>query len=369
MANPIDKTSQSGGKPPYDHFIKTAPAAFVVFVLSLVLLKYAFGAKKRQKKDVGNLAVFITGCDSGMGYDCAKRLDKLGYKVFAGCKFPEGDGAKRLKRVSSERLTIVGIDVTSDELVCKALDYVRLQLPIESEGLYCLINNAGIKLYGDFDWYTMQQCENQVNVNLLGTIRVTKYFLPLLKQAQGRVITLTGINGRLSFPQLSIYSATKFALEGFCACLRYETEKFGIKISVIQPGDLSLSLSLLQSYKENSEEMWTNMSSENKYMYHDYFKWWKDQVRKASVTDIRLQKEACKKLLLTVEEAVQAENPKSRYISAPFPYQKIYTILGIMPESLRTLIIRFYSKRKIRKTNAPPLGSTSNRQRSATVKW
>ncbi|OQR73506.1 D-beta-hydroxybutyrate dehydrogenase, partial [Tropilaelaps mercedesae] len=69
-------------------------------------------------------AVFITGCDSGFGYGLTRRLDKLGYRVFAGCLFPEGEGASKLKAESSSEVTIVPLDVTSDDSVVAAFETI-----------------------------------------------------------------------------------------------------------------------------------------------------------------------------------------------------------------------------------------------------
>ncbi|XP_035668349.1 D-beta-hydroxybutyrate dehydrogenase, mitochondrial-like [Branchiostoma floridae] len=100
----------------------------------------------KSRVAVNNKAVFITGCDSGFGYQLAKRLDSLGYTVFAGCLLADsgGEGSKKLRAECSSRLRTVQIDVTDDGQVQAAVQQVRGQLPTGTNGLYALVNNAGV---------------------------------------------------------------------------------------------------------------------------------------------------------------------------------------------------------------------------------
>ncbi|GBL79893.1 D-beta-hydroxybutyrate dehydrogenase, mitochondrial, partial [Araneus ventricosus] len=125
-------------------------------------------------------------CDTGMGHRMARRFDELGMTVFAGCLQSEGKGALELKDVCSKQLHIVPLDVTNDEQVKKAVEYVEANLPPGEKGLHCLINNAGILAYADFDLMTLRMCEEVINVNLMGSIRVTKHFLPLICRTPGK---------------------------------------------------------------------------------------------------------------------------------------------------------------------------------------
>ncbi|CAL1277608.1 unnamed protein product [Larinioides sclopetarius] len=135
------------------------------------------------RREANNKAVFITGCDSGMGHRMARRFDEMGMQVFAGCLQPAGKGALGLKRVCSDRLHIVPIDITNDQQVREAVTYVEANLPPGEKGLYCLVNNAGVLAYTDFELMTPKMCEEVLSINLMGTIRVTKHFLPLISRS------------------------------------------------------------------------------------------------------------------------------------------------------------------------------------------
>jgi len=133
----------------------------------------------------------VSGCDTGFGLTLAKDLHNMGCKVFAGClmKDANGDGAKELGRLSkSGRMHVLQLDVTKDADWEKAVEYIKK----ESDGkLWGLVNNAGWATYGHVEWVSMETYERIININLLGVIRGTKAMLPLVRAAQGRVVTIT----------------------------------------------------------------------------------------------------------------------------------------------------------------------------------
>lgn len=188
----------------------------VLVIFSGITLLFYWNSKVYSRKSTLNPrdeTVLITGCDSGIGYQCAKLYDRLGFQVFAGCLFPDGSGAQQLIKESSSHLKIISLDITNETQVNQAFDIVnnhvknkgRLLLVhlsfcsliflyccevtrIIISGLWGLLNNAGVLCYGEFEWYSWNQCLKQVSVNLLGTVRVVKTFLPLIKMRKGNFI-------------------------------------------------------------------------------------------------------------------------------------------------------------------------------------
>ncbi|XP_019616836.1 PREDICTED: estradiol 17-beta-dehydrogenase 2-like [Branchiostoma belcheri] len=132
-------------------------------------------------------AVFITGCDSGFGFGLAKRLDSLGFTVFAGCLLADsgGEGSKKLRAECSSRLSTVQIDVTDDGQVKAAVQQVKDRLPTGSKGLFALVNNAGVLQPGEIEWVSLAIYRRVMEVNTFGTVRVTKAFLPLIRWEGG----------------------------------------------------------------------------------------------------------------------------------------------------------------------------------------
>ncbi len=103
-------------------------------------------------------------------------------------------------------------------------------------GLAGLVNNAGIASFGPLEQTPRDVVDRVLRVNVSGVIATIQCFLPLLRQATGRIVNISSINGRLSFPFTSIYSASKFALEALSDSLRVELAPWGIRVAVVEPG-------------------------------------------------------------------------------------------------------------------------------------
>ncbi|NWQ82298.1 BDH protein, partial [Columbina picui] len=132
-------------------------------------------------------AVLITGCDKGFGHALAKQLHAEGFTVFAGCLLADknGDGARELKNMKSDRMQVLQMDVCSDQEVAQAVDFVKRTLKESEGGLWGLVNNAGVSTFGEVEFATLDNYKNVAEINLWGTVRVTKAFLPLIRRAKG----------------------------------------------------------------------------------------------------------------------------------------------------------------------------------------
>ncbi|CAM1297384.1 Uncharacterised protein g1784 [Pycnogonum litorale] len=330
---------------------------FLYATLGIVLLLiclYALRRKRIRPKDVtenSNKSVFITGCDTGIGHVCAKRLHSLGFKVFAGCLQPDGEGARKLQREISGRLRVVPLDITDDDSVKNAAKTVKESLDENEKGLYGLVNNAGILIYGQFDWITMEQIQTQINVNLVGTMRVVKHFLDIVIDRPGRIVNITSINGKFSYPGLSVYCATKFGLEAFSDALRYEMKKFGVLVSIVEPGDLSRDTNIFQAYRNNFSKMLKEMDDTKKMKYKDemenvvnrlagLFQPGRYEKQSNGLFDI---------LLGDIEHALMAEHPKVRYVSATVGFRIGFFILTKLPTQLMDTLMEKMVKRQARK--------------------
>lgn len=195
---------------------------------------------------VGSKAVLVTGCDSGFGFSLAKHLHSKGFLVFAGCLMKDKghDGVKELDSLKSDRLRTVQLNVCKSEEVEKVVETIRSSLQDPEKGLWGLVNNAGISTFGDVEFTSMETYKEVAEVNLWGTVRVTKSFLPLIRRAKGRVVNVSSIMGRLANVSRSPYCITKFGVEAFSDCLRYEMHPLGVKVSVVEPGNFIVATSL-----------------------------------------------------------------------------------------------------------------------------
>ncbi|XP_032891663.1 17-beta-hydroxysteroid dehydrogenase type 2 isoform X2 [Amblyraja radiata] len=147
-----------------------------------------------QLLPVQGKAILITGCDSGFGHALAKYLDKLGFTVFAGVLYLDGPGAQDLKMCGSDRLTVLQLDVTSSEQIAETFEHVKAQL--KNRGLWGIVNNAGVlEFVADAELLPMNIFKHCMAVNFFGAVEVTKIFLPLLRQAKGRLVNVTSVAG------------------------------------------------------------------------------------------------------------------------------------------------------------------------------
>ncbi|HRI37683.1 MAG TPA: SDR family oxidoreductase [Nitrospira sp.] len=182
-----------------------------------------------------NRAVVITGASTGIGAACALHLDRLGFTVSAGVRKPE-DGAL-LQQSSSDRLIPIILDVTDLPSIQHSLAIVSERCG--SNGLYGLVNNAGIAVPAPLEAIPLSDFRRQLEVNVIGQLAVTQAFLPLIRQARGRIINMGSIAGRSTIPMMGAYSASKFALEAMTDALRLEVQQWGIQVSIIEPGAIT----------------------------------------------------------------------------------------------------------------------------------
>ncbi|XP_072034224.1 D-beta-hydroxybutyrate dehydrogenase, mitochondrial-like [Amphiura filiformis] len=235
---------------------------------TLILCAIYIGSKlvPRSRLNPKEKAVFISGCDTGFGHLLAVSLDKLGYWVFAGCLFPERDGAQQLCKETSDRVTILRCDITSDECVEDVRNRVAEICQQQSLGLWAIVNNAGIWRRAEIEWTSMKQLKALMEVNLYGAIRITKAFLPMLRQSKGRVISVSSISGIWTCPSGGPYSMTKYGIEALSDALRYEMYRFGVKVIMIEPGNFTGSTNVGDSVTIESE-IWDNMDDVSRQDY------------------------------------------------------------------------------------------------------
>ncbi|GBO06168.1 D-beta-hydroxybutyrate dehydrogenase, mitochondrial [Araneus ventricosus] len=173
------------------------------------------------------------GCDKGFGRMLARRLDSMGYKVFAGCLEPDGEEVKKLKDTISSHLEIVPLDVTKTDSVQNALQIVESKLG--NCEFWAVVNNAGVIERGELEWTPLEVYRKQFEVNTFGVVSVTQAFLPLLRKFKGRVVTVVSVGGRHTFSGFVPYCMTKHAITSFCDGLRLEMKKFGVQVVTVEP--------------------------------------------------------------------------------------------------------------------------------------
>lgn len=179
--------------------------------------------------------VLITGCSSGFGLMTAARLSASGFKVYASMR-DVGQKSALLSEVNKRggaAVTVLPLDVTDLQSITEALQHIS-----EDSGcIDILVNNAGYGIGGAFEDLSDQEMRQQFETNFFGVLNVTRQAIPLMRQRAGaKIINLSSVSGFSGAPCFSAYVASKWALEGFSECLRYELKLFDIDVCLIQPG-------------------------------------------------------------------------------------------------------------------------------------
>ncbi|KAG1676814.1 hypothetical protein FOA52_010323 [Chlamydomonas sp. UWO 241] len=183
----------------------------------------------------GRPVAVITGCSTGIGRATAQRLEEEGWDVFAGVRRPE-DGAAVAKR--HPNVTPVMLDVTDEASVRAAFKTVADA--VGSRGVQGLVNNAGKVTIAPIEFMPVDVFNDMMQVNLVGAMRVTQAFLPLLRAGKnaGRIINISSQSGTVALPLFGGYNASKAGLESLSDVLRYELYEQGIKVVCIKPGPI-----------------------------------------------------------------------------------------------------------------------------------
>lgn len=169
--------------------------------------------------------ILVTGASSGFGLLLAKELHKRGYNVIGTSRNPD-------KNRSSLPFKMLALDITDD----KSIKSFGKQLFTEIKQLDVLINNAGFYLSGLAEETTITQGKQQFETNFWGTVMLTNELLPYFRnQRFGKIVTVGSIMGLISLPGAAYYAASKHALEGYFKALRFELNKFNIKVSMVEP--------------------------------------------------------------------------------------------------------------------------------------
>jgi NAD(P)-dependent dehydrogenase (short-subunit alcohol dehydrogenase family) len=178
--------------------------------------------------------VVITGASSGIGRACALHLAAQGFQVFAGVRKAR-DGAA-LRAESGGAVAPIEIDVTDPATIGAAMLAVRAQLG--GRGLDGLVNNAGIGSAAPVEYMSAELLRRQFEVNVFGQIAVTQAFLPLLREARGRIVNMGSVGGHIAIPFGGALCGSKSAFRSLNDALRLELHPDGIYVCLIEPGSI-----------------------------------------------------------------------------------------------------------------------------------
>lgn len=170
--------------------------------------------------------ILVTGASSGLGLATANALLAQGHTVYGT--------SRDITRIKDAAFAPLEMDVTDDASVNAAVAKI-----IKAEGqIDVLVNNAGNGITGPLYAMPVAYAKKQFEVNFFGVVRVCSAVLPyMIEKKQGLVINIGSLAGLFGLPYQGLYSASKFAIEGYSESLRMELQNTGVKVSVVNPGD------------------------------------------------------------------------------------------------------------------------------------
>ena len=276
---------------------------FIVLFFTLVPFSTA-----QAEAEAGQKAVLVTGASSGLGRAMTEMMASRGYFVYAGAR--KDRDMQELNAI--ENVQAVRLDVTKQDEIDAAVTTIR----DAGRGLYGLVNNAGVVVLSPLIEIDEEDFDFQMNVNVYGPYRITRAFAPLIMESKGRISIISSISGTLAGSTWGPYSMSKHAMEAFGDSLAEEMERFGVKVSLIEPGTYRSKIGD-NAVNRMAQRKQTVDSSEFKEELSESVEW---------VTTHISQSGDPNEVAEAVMHALFDENPKPRYLVVPNQEQAQWTI-------------------------------------------
>jgi NAD(P)-dependent dehydrogenase (short-subunit alcohol dehydrogenase family) len=246
-------------------------------------------------------AVLITGSSSGIGWATAKHLSDVGWRVYATAR-----NVEKIAPLEESGCRLLALDVTDEASMASAVEEVER----EEGAVGALVNNAGYSQSGAVEAVPMEKVRAQFETNVFGLVRMCQLVLPgMRRQGYGRIVNLSSMGGKLTFPGAGFYHASKYAIEAISDAMRYEVEGFAIKVSIIEPGLIRTGF---------ADAAVDSMDSQDDGPYAGF----DEAVARATTENYeqgpisRLAGEP-EAVARAIEQAISARSPRSRYAVTP----------------------------------------------------
>lgn len=263
------------------------------------------------------MVILITGITSGFGYAMADRLSKDGHIVY---------GTHRKAKDFIPGVTYIKADSSDDAQVEAAVKQV-----LDEQGrIDVFINNAGMGIGGPLEFSSLEDARMQMDVNWMGMVRFLHFVVPAMRrQGEGKIICFSSIGGLMGLPFQGLYSASKFAIEGYCEALRLETRSFGIKTVVIEPGDFATAFTAQRKSVADPEAFKVYKSYESSLK----------SIEKDETGGLKPEFLAEK-----ISKIVKMKNPRYTYVVSTLEQKLSILLKAILPKSWFAAILSSYYK-------------------------
>jgi NAD(P)-dependent dehydrogenase (short-subunit alcohol dehydrogenase family) len=246
--------------------------------------------------------ILITGCSSGIGRATARRLARAGQTVYATARRREA-----IAELEADGCRLLELDVCDEQSMRAAVAAVEA----EHGAVGALVNNAGYSQSGAVESVSMELVRRQFETNVFGLLRLTQLVLPKMRErGAGRIVNISSMGGRLTFPGGGVYHATKYAVEALSEALRFEVAGFGIDVVLIEPGLIR------SSFGDAAVGALGQVGSDGPYAEFNAAvgKATKQAYEKGPVSKLGGPPEAVAKV---IEHALSARRPRLRYTVTP----------------------------------------------------
>lgn len=230
----------------------------VILIIFMATLSFAASGDPAKNKAMASTqkAILVTGASSGIGLSMTQLLSNNGFYVYAGVQYK--DQMEALNAL--DNVTAIQFDVRKQSEIDAAVEVVKNQ----KRGLYGLINNAGVSIFGPMIELPLEQLKYQMDVNVYGPVSVTQAFAPLIMESKGRIATTGSIAGILSPAFMGAYSMSKHAIEAYTDALAQEMARFNVSVHVIEPGNYGTNIGNAAKKRLLDMNYWSDKSQYNK---------------------------------------------------------------------------------------------------------
>ena len=284
--------------------------------------------------------VLVTGASTGIGYSAVEQLISNGYGVFGSVRKQED--ADKLKSDFGNHCIPLIFDVRDEDAINESVQVVKQNLT-EDDQLAAIVNNSGIALGGPIQHLPTDVFRKQFEVNLFGVVNVTRSYLKLLgahKEAthKGKIVMISSVSGKRSYPFVSPYTASKHALEALSDSLRREMMLYDIDVIIIEPGPIKTPIWDKAPSVENNPFLETDYEPALRKFYTQM------------VTKGKKEGLSVDKVGRLIEKVITLKNPKTRYVITGRKWMD-FILPGILPDRLLDKVFAKFlgiNKEKIR---------------------
>lgn len=253
--------------------------------------------------------ILITGASSGIGRACAEALAARGHRVY---------GANRSTVAHNAAIIPLRMNVTDATTVTAGIQTI-----LDREGqLDVAVNNSGAGIGGAVEETSMAEAQALLDLNFFGVMRVCQAVLPIMRaQGAGLIINMSSVGGLMGLPYQALYSASKYALEGFSESLRMEVAEFGIRVVLVEPGDVNTAFTANRRHAAAASDLRSPYAQQY------------GQVMAQAEADERVGV-APERVARTVLRVVNSRHPRTRYVVGPLSQCLAAWIKPFLPAAL-----------------------------------